>query len=188
MWLWLIFFYLENRKLMVILLRLLVFTASLLSAFMSFDVVADIDVMAGKKESEMITLEPSISSQQHSTDNGLYLARVLLHSPSEVQAALLRAKTLLDQGLVDVDDSPIAFVLHGPEVSIFLRENYEQYRDIVDLAAQLSAFNVVDVKVCRTRLGFLGETEQQLVPFVSTVPLGAAEVKRMLNDEGYVYF
>ena len=111
-----------------------------------------------------------------------------MNSPSEVQGALLRAKTLLDQGLVDVNDPPIAFVLHGPEVSIFLRENYEQYREIVDLAAQLSAFNVVDVKVCRTRLGSLGETEQQLVPFVSTVPLGASEVKRLLNDEGYVYF
>lgn len=173
---------------MVILSRLLVVTASVLSIFMSFDVIADMSVIEDKKKSEMMALEPSISNQQHSTDNGLYLARVLMHSPSEVQAALLRAKTLLDQGLVDVDDPPVAFVLHGPEVSIFLRENYEQYRDIVDLAAQLSAFKVVDVKVCRTRLGFLGETEQQLVPFVGTVPLGAAEVKRLLDDEGYVYF
>lgn len=173
---------------MVILSRLLVLTASLLSVFTSFDVVADVGVAEDKKESEIIPFESSVSGQHQLTGNGLYLARVLLHSPSEVQGALLRAKTLLDQGLVDVNDPPIAFVLHGPEVSIFLRENYEQYREIVDLAAQLSAFNVVDMKVCRTRLGFLGETEQQLVPFVSTVPLGAAEVKRLLNDEGYVYF
>ena len=172
---------------MIILSRLLILSVPLLCALMSVDVVADFDV-ADKKESEMIRFESSTSDSLPPTDNGLYLARVLLHSPSEVQGALLRAKTLLDQGLVDVDDPPIAFVLHGPEVSIFLRENYEQYREIVDLAAQLSAFNVVDVKVCRTRLGSLGETEQQLVPFVSTVPLGASEVKRLLNDEGYVYF
>ena len=173
---------------MVILSRLLVLAIPLLCALMSVDVVADSDVVVDKKESGMIRFESSTPAPLPSTDNGLYLARLLLHSPSEVQDALLRAKTLLDQGLVNADDPPIAFVLHGPEVSIFLRENYEQYREIVDLAAHLSAFNVVDMKVCRTRLGSLGETDQQLVPFVSTVPLGAAEVKRLLNDEGYVYF
>lgn len=154
---------------------------------MSDDIVADSNV-AVDTEPRVILSELSVSDEEASTGNDLYLARSLLHSPSEVQGALLRAKVLLDQGLVGVDDPPIAFVLHGPEVSIFLRENYEQYREIVDLAAQLSAFNVVDMKVCRTRLGSLGETEQQLVPFVGTVPLGAAEVKRLLDDEGYVYF
>lgn len=171
---------------MIMLSRLLILTI-LLGALVGSVVAADPDAATGI-ESRVMLSESPISENDTSTGNGLYLARSLLHSPSEVQGALLRAKTLLDQGLVDVDDPPIAFILHGPEVSIFLRENYEQYREIVDLAAQLSAFNVVDMKVCRTRLGSLGETEQQLVPFVGTVPLGAAEVKRLLNDEGYVYF
>ena len=169
-------------------LRLLALAIPLLTALMSFDAVADPDVLADKKESGIINFDLPITDQQQVASEGPYLARVLLHSPSEVQGALQRAKTLLDQGLVGVDDPPIAFVLHGPEVSIFLRENYDQYREIVDLAAHLSAFNVVDMKVCRTRLGSLGETDQQLVPFVTTVPLGAAEVKRLLHDEGYVYF
>ena len=119
---------------------------------------------------------------------GPYLARVLLNSPADVQSALMRAKALLDKGLVGVSDPPVSFVLHGPEVAIFLRENYDQYRDIVDLAAQLSAFKVIDVKVCRTRLANIGGSEQQLVPFVGTVPFGPVEVKRLLEDEDYIYF
>ncbi len=117
-----------------------------------------------------------------------YLARILLNSPGDVEGALLRAEELYWRGEVDGEGAPLAFVLHGPEVQIFLKGNYQQYKPIVDLAAKLSAFNVVDVKVCQTRLGVLGETRDALPPFVGTVPFGPAEVQRLLVDEEYVYF
>lgn len=117
-----------------------------------------------------------------------FLARVMLDSPEDVERALLRAEQYYQEGNVQEGDNPLAFVLHGPEVEIFVQENYEEYKSIVDLAARLSAFNVVDVTVCRTRLGALGENEQALMPFVKTVPFGPAEVERLLDDEEYVYF
>ena len=117
-----------------------------------------------------------------------YLARVLLNSPEDVNKALLRAEELFSSGKVGPGDKPMAFVLHGPEVKIFFKDNYEQYRSIVDLAAKLTAFNVVNVKVCRTRMRGMGERESTLVPFVGTVPYGPAEIKRLVDKERYVYF
>ncbi|WP_086930968.1 DsrE family protein [Agarilytica rhodophyticola] len=117
-----------------------------------------------------------------------YLARIMLDSPEEVEKALLRAEELYKKGAVSGADNPLAFVLHGPEVQIFFKDNYEQYKSIVDLAARLSAFKVVDVKVCSNRLDRLGETEAVLPAFVETVPFGPQEVERLIVKEKYVYF
>ncbi len=117
-----------------------------------------------------------------------YLARILLNAPGDVESALLRAEELYRRGDVSGAGEPLAFVLHGPEVQIFFKGNYQQYKPIVDLAAKLSAFNVVNVKVCQTRLSLLGETSESLPPFIETVPFGPAEVQRLLVDEQYIYF
>ena len=58
----------------------------------------------------------------------------------------------------------------------------------MDLAARLSAFKVVDIKVCRTWMGGQRLDESQLPPFVATVPFGPAEEKRLMEEENYVYF
>jgi len=117
-----------------------------------------------------------------------YLARIQQNSPEEVEQALLRAEKLYVEGELPEDLPPVAFVLHGPEVEIFFRGKYKQYKSIVDLAARLSAFGVIDVSVCRTRMGVLGQDPAVLYPFVSTVPFGPAEVERVLGQEKYVYF
>ncbi len=117
-----------------------------------------------------------------------YLARVLLDSPEDLQKALLRAEELHARGDVAREDKALAFVLHGPEVQIFFKDNYQRYKPIVDLAAKLSAFNVVDVRVCETRIGLLGKSSENLPPFVQTVPFGPAEIKRLIVEEQYVYF
>lgn len=126
-------------------------------------------------------LPPALSSIR-------YLVPSNENSPTQVRSALLRAKDLLNEGLVGDGEPPIVFVLHGPEAAIFLKENYEKYREIVDLAAQLTAFNVVDVRVCQNRLGELGSRRADLVPFVGTVPNGGIEIKRLIEKEAYIYF
>lgn len=117
-----------------------------------------------------------------------YLARVQLNSPEELEKALLRADELFRLGLANQVQSPLAFVLHGPEVAIFFRENYERYKPLVDLAARLSALGVIEVNVCRTRMGVLGREPSVLLPFVGTVPFGPAEIDRLINEEKFVYF
>ncbi len=122
-----------------------------------------------------------------SLPNG-FLARIELDSPDEIKRALLRAEELFQKVSQQPSEAPLSMVLHGPEVAIFLKENYSEYKSIVDLAARLSAFEVIDIKVCRTRMGVLGRPPTELVPFVGTVPFGPAEIDRLINDEKFVYF
>lgn len=119
---------------------------------------------------------------------GGYLARIQLDAPDQVEAALRRAQLLYETGEIRPGDAPLTFVLHGPEVAIFFKENYEANQVLVDLAAKLSAFEVVDMKVCETRLGVFGESRQSLAPFISTVPFGPSEISRLINEEEFVYF
>ena len=118
-----------------------------------------------------------------------YIVRIDQNKPEEVEAALLRAEAFyLESSPLLLKSPPIALVLHGPEVEIFFRENYKRYKNIVDLAARLTAFQVVDIKICRTRLRFLEQDEASLVPFVGTVAFGPDEIARLTKEEGYVRF
>ena len=118
-----------------------------------------------------------------------YLVRIDQNKPEEVEAALLRAEAFyLESSPLLSKSPPIALVLHGPEVEIFFRENYKRYKNIVDLAARLTAFQVVDIKICRTRLRFLEQEEASLFPFVGTVAFGPDEIARLTEEEGYVRF
>lgn len=117
-----------------------------------------------------------------------FLALLNQHSPEDVEQALLRAEQLFLQNNASANIPPIALVIHGPEVAIFFRENYAQYKTIVDLAARLSALHVVDLTVCETRMGVLGRNKSELLPFVNTVPFGPAEEQRLLEEKRYRHF
>ncbi len=117
-----------------------------------------------------------------------YVARILNDSPEEVATALARVEKWYEEGKVPPGSNPIAIILHGPEVEIFFKDNYEEYKKIVDLAAKLSAFGVVDVRVCETQTGIMGRSRSSIHPFIGTVPFGPTEVKRLLDQQSYVYF
>jgi intracellular sulfur oxidation DsrE/DsrF family protein len=128
--------------------------------------------------------DPPLSSNNA---NG-YVARILNNSPEEVADALSRAEKLYSEGKLPQGANPIAIILHGPEVEIFFKDKYEEYKKIVDLAAKLSAFGVVDVRVCETQSGIMGRGRSSIHPFIGTVPFGPTEVKRLLDQQSYVYF
>lgn len=118
-----------------------------------------------------------------------YLVRIDQNKSGEVEAALLRAEAFYLKSTPLLESiPPIALVLHGSEVEIFFRKNYKRYKSIVDLAARLTAFQVVDIKICRTRLRFLEQDGESLFPFVGTVAFGPDEVARLTEEEGYVRF
>ena len=110
-----------------------------------------------------------------------YLARILNDSPEEITAALKRAEDLHKLGNFDAAADPLVIVLHGHEVEVFFKDEYSKYQEIVDLAAKLSALGVVDVRVCETQTGVLGRSPANLHSFISTVPFGPSEVRRLLN-------
>ena len=117
-----------------------------------------------------------------------YVARILNDSPEEVADALERAEKLYLEGKLPQGANPISIILHGPEVEIFFKDNYDEHKKIVDLAARLSAFGGVDVRVCETQTGIMGRSRSSIHPFIGTVPFGPTEVKRLLDQQNYVYF
>ncbi len=118
-----------------------------------------------------------------------YLAEIEVHTSEELYSLLSRAEALFDAGKFKAGtDTPVAFVLHGSEAKALLRANYTENKALVDLAARLTAFEVVDIKVCKAWLGGQSLDDSQLPPFIATVPLGPAEERRLMNKENYVYF
>jgi len=140
----------------------------------------------------LLGLSPFVSAQvepETPSVNPLgYVARIHNDSPKEVADALKRAESLYLEGKLSELTDPISIVLHGPEVEIFFKDKYDEYKNIVDLAARLSAFGVVNVQVCETQTGIMGRSRSSVHSFIGTVPFGPTKVKRLLNQQSYVYF
>ena len=79
----------------------------------------------------------------------------------------------------------IALILHGPEIEHFRISSYGENREIVDLAAKLDAFNVIDIKMCNTAMDQLEVNRQEVPAFIEIVPYGPKEVER-LQRKGFL--
>lgn len=114
-------------------------------------------------------------------------ALVQLHTAEELRSLLARAEQIANGSDEYNTKDPIALVLHGAEIEIFKRSNYRDNKELVDLAARLDAFNVVDLKVCRMWMGKNNLSEGDLPPFLEAIPFGGSEIQR-LDGAGYAYF
>lgn len=112
---------------------------------------------------------------------------ISVHTIEELRVVLDRAEQLAMAPRPEGEQDSVVLVLHGPEVEFFAIGNYGEYRDIVDQAARLDAFDVVDVRICDTMLGEYGLGPDDIPSFIERVPFGPGEVER-LQREGYVYF
>lgn len=112
---------------------------------------------------------------------------ISVHTIEELRVVLDRAEKLAVAPHPEGEEDSVVLVLHGPEVEFFAISNYENYRDIVDQAARLDAFDVVDVRICETMMSKYGLESGDIPSFIERVPFGPGEVAR-LRREGYVYF
>ena len=96
------------------------------------------------------------------------------------------------EGTIETHDalngSPIVMMLHGKEAHRFVRGNYSANKAIVDQTAKLAAHNVIEVRICETWLRNNNYESSDLFPFVSPVPYGVAELKRLEQEEGYTEY
>lgn len=119
----------------------------------------------------------------------LFVADFELQSTEQFRETLRRAEQLMIKGVAPQDgQARVTFVLHGPVIRDLLRENYLENKELVDLAASLSALDVIEIKACQTWMGSHRVDEAHLQPFVGTVPYGAAEVERLVREEDYIDF
>ena len=112
---------------------------------------------------------------------------ISVHSVEELEVLFDRAEELARRPNPAGGEENIVLVLHGPEVEFFAISNYDRYRAIVDRAARLDAFQVVDVKICQSMMRNYGIEANDVPAFIEQVPNGAVEVER-LTREGYTYF
>ena len=118
-----------------------------------------------------------------------YLADISIHTPQELFDILARADALLEDGVYSVaDSSPVVFLLHGDEARILFKAHYGSHKPVVDLAAKLSALNVVNIKVCDIWMKKNNLYSGDLQPFVGIVGNAVTETRRLVTTENYKYF
>jgi intracellular sulfur oxidation DsrE/DsrF family protein len=130
---------------------------------------------------ERVVPSVSVTEQQ-----GRYLFNITLHTPEEIASLLARAEQLARTVRTDNAPAGIALVLHGPEIEIFAKKNYPQFRKIVNQAERLDTGHVIEVKMCITEMRRLGLRKEDIPAFIELVPYGPDEEER-LRRNGYVY-
>ena len=115
-----------------------------------------------------------------------FMFSVTLHKREEIDSLLTRADSLSKKMRIKGNKSAIALILHGPEIKLFTRKNYKKNRDIIDKAARLDENNVIQVKVCKTKMKELGIHDEDLPSFMEIIPYAPEEEKKLLH-KGYVY-
>ncbi|MFV1992508.1 MAG: DsrE family protein [Acidiferrobacterales bacterium] len=123
--------------------------------------------------------------------DGRYVIDVTLHTAEEIEALLTRAEELYESGNnknngVKYTRVGIALVLHGDEIKLFDKKYYKKYKKIVDKAAKLDANNVIEIKICNTKMRELGLEKKDMPPFAEIVPYGPDEVDDLVK-KGYLY-
>ena len=107
-------------------------------------------------------------------------------SPNGKEDLLALMSTLerhLDRGLPMTD--PVVVILHGSEATSFTSAGYNDNRLLVDQAARLSAYRLLDVRMCETWMRANQVAPSDLPAFVKTVRYAPEEIER-LETEGYL--
>jgi uncharacterized protein len=128
----------------------------------------------------------ALSGEQGLQPGSKIQAVVKLHTAEELQALLTRAEEL-SRSVDYRNNEPVRLVLSGDEIAIFVRSSYRGNKALVDLAARLDAFNVVELKVCQNWMARNKVETADLPAFLDPVTNGAEEVTRM-QLEGYASF
>ena len=140
----------------------------------------------------VIALSNPTSSTHTQTDtqftigNKRYLYDISKHSIDDFKLLLQRAKEINQAETVKPNNLEIVMILHGPDINWFTLENYDDNKELVDLAKRLDAFDVIDLKVCETAMDSLEIDRNQIPPFIESVPYAPGEISR-LSEEGYIH-
>jgi len=122
---------------------------------------------------------------QFTIGNKSYLFDISDHSIEELEALLKRAQEITQLDSSNYGDLEIVMILHGPDIDWFTQQNYEQNLELVDLAAKLDAFDIIDMKVCETAMSARGVKREDIPSFIESVPYAPDEMERLLQ-EGYI--
>ncbi len=135
-----------------------------------------------------LALCPPVLAQESLESQNRFVADIELQTEADLSELLSRAGELFLEGKVRQEDGAVVLVLHGPVLRTLLKPNYAQSPGVVNQAASLAALGVLDIKACRSWMSSNGVDESELQPFVQVVSSGPSEVRRLVRDEGYLFF
>jgi len=139
-----------------------------------------------QEEALPVATEPAAEeNSQINIGNTQYLFNVSDHSAEELQALLNRAEMIRETNAEGYDELEIVLVLHGPDINLFRQQNYSQHKPLVDLAAKLDAFEIIDMKICETTMSEMGVDRSEVPAFIDSVPYAPDEIQR-LQEAGYI--
>ncbi len=137
-----------------------------------------------EKETVLVQKEaPTIAEPE--IENKSYLFDITDHSIEELEALLVRAEEVSQTHPADFEDLEIVMIIHGPDIDLFTNHNYAENKQLIDLAARLDAYDVIDMKVCEKTMSLLGVDRQDIPSFIESVPYAPTEIKQRLQ-EGYI--
>jgi len=110
---------------------------------------------------------------------------ISVHNVEQLRDILLRAEKIALEPRSATQPATISIMLHGREIEYFTIDHYSQYRDIVDLAAKLDAYNVIEFKMCETAMKDFGIKKSNIPGFIEFVPNADVEIKELAR-KGYV--
>lgn len=125
----------------------------------------------------------STASHSHATETAQPAVEVII--PSYVYVQLIeRSAEHLNQALLQAEQyaqanastlkAPVLVVLNGEEIAAFERKHYREQKQLVDLAARLSAFEIIEIRVCEKTLEERLVHRSELPSFLQPIKNGAA--------------
>ncbi len=160
-----------------------------LLVFLSISLIACDKQTEIVENSKTITISPEIKLPVQDSapeiENKRYLFDITDHSIEEFKALLTRAEEVSQAQSDDFQDLEIVMIIHGSDIDWFTQQNYEHNRQLIDLAARLDAYDIIDMKVCEKTMSVRGVDRKDIPPFIESVPYAPTEMKQRLND-GYI--
>jgi uncharacterized protein len=166
----------------------------ILLSFLTFLLVACDNQTESVENRKAISLTPEINAPVEENipeivkpiiENKSYLFDVTDHSIEEFQALLLRAEEVSQARSDEFRDLEIVMIIHGPDIDWFTHKNYEHNRQLIELAARLDAYDIIDMKVCEKTMTERDVGKEDLPHFIESVPYAPTEINQRLQD-GYI--
>lgn len=129
----------------------------------------------------LLSILLSACSLAAADDKPSYL-EVSPQNPGDLVRLLDAVEASFDEELVHRE--PVVVVLHGEEAKLFTRQTYDLNRSLVDRAALLDAYKLIDMRMCETWMSRNNIQKSDLLPFIDTVPYAPEEIDK-LKAKGY---
>lgn len=113
-----------------------------------------------------------------------YVFDITVQNEQQLDVILDRAERLKGQ-FSPAEHGRIALVLHGEELRLFQKSNYNRFSSLVERARRLDQSRLIDIKACRTTMDSFRIDRSELPDFIEQVPLAPVEIERLQREQGF---